>query len=84
MRVGVRQYCNIEKVVELRDYVSSVLTRGTDSGGLIEDLDKQLETIASFLGALVENMASKNILTLHEITQTLPGEGWTKISKTEV
>ena len=84
MKVEVKQYCSGKEVMELRDYMSSVLTRGTDSGGLIEDLDKQLETIASFLGALVENMASKNILTLHEITQTLPGEGWTKISKTEV
>lgn len=84
MKVEVKQYCNTEKVMELRDYISSVLTKGADSGGLVEDLDKQIETIASFLGALVENMASKNILTLHEITQILPGEGWTKISKTEV
>lgn len=84
MRVEVKQYCNIEKVMELRDYISSVLTQGADSGGRIEDLDENIRLIALAIGALVENMASKNILTLHEITQTLPGEGWTKISKTEV
>lgn len=84
MKVSVKPYCGKEAPSELRTYVASVLTQGTDSGGLVEDLGKQIETIAAFLGALVENMASKNILTLHEITQILPGEGWTKISKTEV
>ena len=83
MKVSVKPYCEKEASSELRTYVASVLTQGTGSGGRIEDLDKQI-TIASFLGALVENMASKNILTLHEITQILPGEGWTKISKTEI
>ena len=84
MKVEVKQYCESEKVVELRDYVSSVLTQGTYSGGMVEDLGKQIETISSFIGALVEKLVLDKALTLHEITQVLPGEGWTKLSEAEV
>lgn len=84
MKISVKPYCGEEAPSELRAYVSSVLTQGADSGGRIEDLDENIRLITLAIGALVENLTSKNILTLHEITQILPGEGWTKISKTEV